>query len=559
MIDLKNIFYKLWNEPENEVVEFKEAKTNFDIDDLGKYYSALSNEANLRGMDFAWLIFGVSDKKREIVGTTFKNGGKALHRLKNDMAQHTTGNHIFREIHPIDVNGKRVLIFQVPASPRNIVMCWKGIAYARNGESLKPLDQGKQDEIRNQSPIKDWSAEIVPNATMDDLDELALAKARIEYAKVHRERISKEEIDSWSIEEFLGKCNLMREGKLVRAAILLLGKPMSMQKIHPAVAQITWCLNDDKGNPIDYEHFTIPYLITVDNVLAKIRNLTMWELPEGTLFPDIMQQYDSYTMREALHNCIAHMDYRMEERITVVENSGTLEYANGGSFVPGTVEEVLNTHGPQRYYRNKCLCIAMVNFNMIDTIGRGIRKMYTNQRERFFPMPDYDIDNERREVKVTIYGRILNDRYTQLLKEDSSLSLKECILLDAVQKHRCLPVEALRMLREKGLVEGRSPNVTISLKVAQATNQLPQYHKMKGLEKKRLIQMIEQFVGSEPKGVTRKQILEYVGTVLPAERTVVQKERMVSRLLDWMKTKALLETSKQHWFLKRPQSDLKAT
>ncbi|MCC8117929.1 MAG: putative DNA binding domain-containing protein [Bacteroidales bacterium] len=549
MINFKNIFYRLWNEPENEVVEFKEAKTNFDIDDLGKYYSALSNEANLRGMDFAWLIFGVSDKKREIVGTTFKDSDKALNRLKNDMAQNTTGNHIFREIHPIDVNGKRVLIFQVPASPRNIVMCWRGIAYARNGESLKPLDQGKQDEIRNQSPIKDWSAEIVPNATIKDLDELALAKARIEYAKVHRERIPKEEIDSWSLEEFLGKCNLMRDGKLVRAAILLLGKPMSEQKLFPAVAQITWCLNDNGGNPIDYEHFTVPYLLTVDHVLAKIRNLTMWELPEGTLFPDIMQQYDSYTMREALHNCIAHMDYRMEERITIVENPGTLVYANGGSFVPGTVEDVLNTHGPQRYYRNKCLCIAMVNFNMIDTIGRGIKKMYTNQRERSFPMPDYDIDNERREVKVTIYGRVIDEKYTQLLKEDTSLSLKECILLDAVQKHHRIPAEALRMLREKGLVEGRVPNVTISLKVAQATNQLPQYHKMKGLEKNRLIQMIEQFVGSAKDGATRNEIFQYVSLVLPSGKSPSQKLRILSHVLEEMSTAEKITNVKRHWFL----------
>lgn len=549
MIDFKNIFYTLWNEPENEVVEFKEAKTNFDIDDLGKYFSALSNEANLRGIDFAWLIFGVSDKRRKIVGTSFKNSEKALNRLKNDMAQHTTGNHIFREIHQIDVNGQRVLIFQVPASPRNIVMCWKGIAYARNGESLKPLDQGKQDEIRGQSPIKDWSAEIIPNVTIDDLDELALAKARIEYAKVHKERIPKEEIDSWDINMFLSNCNLIKDGKLTRAAILLLGKPLSAQKLSPAVAQITWCLNDEDGNPIDYEHFTIPYILTVDDVLGKIRNLTMRELPGGTLFPDIMQQYDNYTMREALHNCIAHMDYRMEQRITLVENPGTLVYANGGSFIPGSVEDVLNTHGPQRYYRNRCLCTAMVNLNMIDTIGRGIRKMYTNQRERFFPMPDYDIQNERREVKVTIYGRTIDEKYTKLLKEDPSLSLKECILLDAIQKHHSIPSESLKYLREKGLVEGRHPNLTISLKVAQVTNQLTQYHKMNGLEKNRLVQMIEQFIGSSKGGTTRNKIFEYVSPVLPSGKNQSQKLRILSHILEEMSHSGIITSEKRHWKL----------
>lgn len=135
------IFNKLWEHSENEVVEFKKAETNFDIDELGKYFSALSNEANLRDHEFAWIVFGVWDKKHQIIGTTFKDGEVALNRLKQDMSQHTTGNLIFRDIVPLDIEGKRVLLFQIPASPRNIVMHWKGVAYGRDGESLKPLNQ----------------------------------------------------------------------------------------------------------------------------------------------------------------------------------------------------------------------------------------------------------------------------------------------------------------------------------------------------------------------------------------------------------------------------------
>lgn len=90
---------------------------------------------------------------------------------------------------------------------------------------------------------------------------------------------------------------MMRDGLLTRAAILLLGKPLSIQKIYPAVAQITWTLEDKDWNVIDYKHFTIPFILTVDKVLAKIRNMTMRELPGGTLFPDTMKQYDEYTIR----------------------------------------------------------------------------------------------------------------------------------------------------------------------------------------------------------------------------------------------------------------------
>lgn len=137
------IFNGLWEHAENEVVEFKKAETNFDVDELGKYFSALSNEANLREHEFGWIVFGVWDKTHQVIGTSFKDGEVALNKLKQDMSQHTTDGLIFREIIPVTVEGKRVLLFKVPATPRNIVMKWKGIAYGRDGESLKPLNQAK--------------------------------------------------------------------------------------------------------------------------------------------------------------------------------------------------------------------------------------------------------------------------------------------------------------------------------------------------------------------------------------------------------------------------------
>lgn len=119
------MFNDLIRHRESEVLEFKKAEKNFDFDDLGKYFSALSNEANLRRIDFAWLIFGYDEKKRTIVGTSFKNGEGALNNLKHDFSQHTTDGQTFREIIPVTISGKRILMFKIPASPRNIVMKWK--------------------------------------------------------------------------------------------------------------------------------------------------------------------------------------------------------------------------------------------------------------------------------------------------------------------------------------------------------------------------------------------------------------------------------------------------
>lgn len=543
-----DIFHQLWEHSENEVVEFKKAENNFDIDELGRYFSALSNEANLRERDFAWIVFGVWDKKHEIVGTCFKNGEVALNKLKQDMSQHTTDNLIFREIVPIIIEDKRVLLFKVPASPRNIVMKWKGIAYGRDGESLKPLNQAKQDEIRQQPPLPDWTAQLVPNASIDDLDELAIATARIMFKKVHKSKIPSEEIDGWSIEEFLSHSMMMRDGQLTRAAILLLGKPLSIQKIYPAVAQITWTWQDKDEIVIDYEHFTIPFILTVDKVLAKIRNKTMRELPGGTLFPETMKQYDDYTIREALHNCIAHQDYTLRERISFVEGEDKLYYGNGGSFIPGTIEKALEHKGPQIHYRNECLCSGMVNFNMIDTVGRGIKKIYAEQRNRFFPMPDYDIDNENRTVGVTIYGKMIDEKYTSLLKANQDLTLKECIWLDAVQKHRPVTPNAIKHLREKGLIEGRSPNYFISLSVAKITHQIGHYTKEKGLEQNLMEQTILQLAkdaGNE--GFKLSDVYEALHNNMPASLNTTSKKRYLGRLLYKMGESKLLTVNGRTW------------
>ena len=548
-----DIFQSLISHKESEVVEFKKAENSFDFDDLGKYFSALSNEANLRGLDFAWLIFGYDEKKHEIVGTSYKNGESALNNLKHDFAQHTTDGQTFREIVPIEVDGKRILMFKIPASPRNIVMKWKGIAFGRDGESLKPLNQSKMDEIRHQTPEPDWSAELVPNATIDDLDEVAIAKARKMFKKVHS-RIPAEEVNRWSTEEFLSKCELMVDGKLTRAAIILLGKMFSDSKLRPAVAEVTWTLRDEKQDVVDYEHFSVPFILTVDEILAKIHNLTLREMPGGTLFPDTMKQYDDYTIREALHNCIAHQDYTLRQRINFVENPGFLYYANGGSFIPGTLENALATNGPQRFFRNACLCKAMVHLNMIDTVSRGIKKMFTEQMERRFPMPDYEIDNEKKEVAVRIYGNAINERYTKLLKDNNTLTLHDCISLDAIQKGHRIDDEIAQDLMKRGLIEGEAPNYTISLGVAKASKQLPGYTRVRGLERDKLKQMILQYIqnaGSD--GAKRDAILEYLQGTLPSRNTYEQNETLIYHLLSELRKAGLIEANGKIWLAKNKQ------
>ena len=535
--------------------EFKNLKNSFCGDEKNDVISYVSAIANMEG---GHLVIGVKDKTLEIVGTdisrlTFNgqpaNTQSASYKLTEQCTYLSSEGLSIEEFITDDTN-KRVWIIHIPKHlPRRPVLAHKK-AWQRIEDSLVEMTSERMSVILEE-PIytaKDWSAEIVHDATIDDLDEVAIAKARMMFKKVHS-RIPAEEVNAWSVPEFLSNAGVMMDGGITRAAIILLGKPMSVFKLRPAVVRVTWSLRDEKQDVVDYEHFTAPFILTVDQILAKVRNLTMREMPGGTLFPDVMQQYDDYSMREILHNCIAHQDYTLQERINLVENTGFLYYANGGSFIPGTVQKALATHGPQRHYRNECLCNAMVNFNMIDIVGRGIRKIFNQQWERRFPMPDYEIDAAKKEVAVRLYGNVINEKYTKLLKENKDLSLEDCILLDAVQKGHRLNESDAKNLLERGLIEGNYPDLTISLSIARQTKQLPEYTKVKGLERDKIKQMALQFIqNAGEEGTRREFVIEYLREALPARNTKEQNQRLVGNILAEMSNEGLVIQKNRNWY-----------
>lgn len=393
--------------------EFKNLKNSFCGDEKNDVISYVSAIANMEGGN---LIVGVHDETLEIIGTDTYNYDrqKAVLRLTERCVNLSTVGLDVEEIITDDTH-KKVWVIHIPKHSPKLPVYAHNKAWQRIEDSLVELTHERLNAILEEnSRTVDWSAQIIPNATIDDLDPRALEKARSEYKVVHP-RLA-EEVDYWSDMDLLCRAGLAIKDKITRAAILLLGKNTSSYLIRPAVATITWVLVDEHDEKVDYEHFHTPFILTVNEALSKIRNLNQRILPGGTLFPDIVKQYDDYSIREVLHNCIAHQDYTMQQRITVVEEPDTVTFANGGFFLPGSVKNAIEQNGPQKFYRNYALCQGMVNFNMIDTIGRGIRKVFTEQKKRFFPMPDYQIDQAKREVVVRIYGKLISEKYYRLLK-----------------------------------------------------------------------------------------------------------------------------------------------
>ena len=541
-MNIYEIFHNLRYHYENEVVEFKKAENNFDFDDLGKYFSALSNEANLRDKGFAWLVFGVQDKTREILGTTYKNSMKSLQKLKYDLAQHTTDRNTFRDIFEIEVEGKRVLMFQIPAAPRGIPMAWQGHFYARRGESLVALDMSKYEELRRQTSDFDWSKQIVDSATIADLDEKAVKEAREGYKEHYPNQ--KKEVDTWSDEVFLNKAKLTIDGKITNTAILLLGKPESLHYINH-IGEIVWRLagKDNVG-----QVFTIPFLLTTTEVMHKIRNYPFKIFPNNSFLPGEGMKYDNEVILEALHNCIAHQNYAENARIIVIERENELEFRNKGNFYDGTYEDYITGERVPNNYRNLFLAQAMANIKMIDTEGFGIHKMFVSQKERYLPMPDYD-KSDSDTVVLTLPGTVIDENYSLLLLENSDIDLTTAVLLDKVQKGKPISDDAIKMLRKAKLIEGRKPHLYVSKQIAKATNKQIEYTLKKGFNDAECQEWILKAL-NDHKVLSRKQINELLWNKLPIDYTDTQRLNKIGNLLMRMKREgSIVLDEKRMWHL----------
>jgi ATP-dependent DNA helicase RecG len=425
-------------------------------------------------------------------------------------------------------------------------VAFSGRRYVRVGSHKKPLSEHPEKERRLweivSGPAVDWSAGICEAATVDHLDPKAIHRARSEYAErfvgdPKKAHLTKE-VWRWDDVTFLNKIKVAVDGRLTRAALILLGKEESTHHVAPAQPRMTWILKDDNNVEQDYRHYNPPFLLAVDDLLENIRNLTVRYLPDGTLFPVNVSQYDPWVLREILHNCIAHQNYAKAGRIMVVEQPGSVLFTNLGRFYPGSVEEVVLRDAPQEFSANPLLAQAMVNLNMIDTIGSGIKRTFRIQRDRNFPMPTYDLSEPER-VKVRLIGQILDPNYTRMLMSQTDLDLFDVIALDKVQKGCPIHDEEIKSLRAKKLIEGRKPNLHVSADVAAATDTMVDYLKKRGIDKDYCQRMVVELLQRQSEA-SRPEIESLLVAKLSDALDEGQKKNFIQNLLQGMRRDGIL-------------------
>ena len=534
LIDLVDNLLK--EEKELSWLEFKTGKAT-DNQRLGRYIAALANAACLAHQPYGYLIFGIEDTTLKVVGTDFyyKRRREKGSELEFYIRQNLNPS-VFFEHFECDYKGKRIEIFRVPKTT-NIPVEFEKTAWIRIASSLTELKCYPEHWRKIMLSETDWSAEIVEEANIDDLDTNAIQKAKQLYKEKSINKFFYKDIDSWTDVTFLDKLNITIGGKITNTALILLGKESSSHFIAPKIAQITWKLDTEEKA---YEHFGMPLFLTINSVLERIRNIPYRFFPDNQLFSVEVPKYDSKVILEALNNCIAHQDYFLNSRIVVTEKINKLIFENAGNFFEGKAEDYFFGDKTPKHYRNKFLVNAMVNLNMIDSVGYGIHKMLISQKKRYFPLPDHSKSTEK-EVVLEIYGHYIDENYSKyLIEKGDDLELSDVILIDRVQKKLPINEIEVKRLKEKHLIEGRKPLYYISEKTANILNKKAEYTLNKGLETEILQSFIMKHIDTHS-FATRKEIDTLLLNKLPNYLSESQKKKRISNMLQDLKEKNLIE------------------
>lgn len=536
---------------ENEWLEFKtnigESRCSITYERVGNYLSGLANAACIKDKAYGYLVLGIEDGTWKSCGTNLLMSNAQYNGQDYELWLRRNLNPMINfEVEEFLYMGKHVVLFIIPAASAEPV-AFKKEEYIRIGSNLTKLKDFPDYKRKIFNSQNDWSAQILPNVSISDLDDNAIRRARELYANKHEDL--RGEMQGWDDVTFLNKAKIIRQGKITNTAIVLLGKAESEVLISPSVAKIRWILKDSSGDERDYLIKSCPFVLSVEEIYARIRNLKYRYINPyfQSLFPDEIDTYEPYVIREALNNAIAHQDYREGGMINVVEYEDRLVFSNKGGFIPSNIRHVLSNDAPEERYRNKYLAQAMVELKMVDTIGSGIRRMFNFQRKRLFPAPDYDFSGNR--VQVCICGKIVDINYSMLLSQHKDLNLEEIEMLNRLQLGKPLSDNEIDYLRKRKLVEGRKPNIYLAKSVAQAAGRKIAYTMAKGFDDTYYRDLIVKAL-KEHGQLKRQDFEDLLLDKLPAVLTQEQKKRKVGNLLLSLRMKGVIKAGEEkEWSL----------
>ena len=419
---------------ETEIVEFKHAKNSFSDSELGQYFSALSNEANLKSEAYAWLVFGVDNSTHELTDTQYKPSRPSLDEMKKKIGDQTTNRITFEEIYDLTYQGKRVVMFQIPAAPQGIPIAYQGHYYGRDGESLVALNLQEIERIRSQRA--DNSFEMRPaKSDLTSSEVLQYLNYKKLYERIDR-RIPREEnmildlLKEYAyVTEDHGSWAITNMGALLFANRLADFENLRFRGL---------ILRRYEGNNnlvmINERHSEAGYAVEFDDLLDWLENNTSKEKIISSRTKEIT--YPRVAMREFMANVMVHQDFTITGMPLTIEIFGNrIVFTNPGSLLNDANRLIdLPPHS-----RNETLAQAMLQVDLCERRGSGYDRAVEGIESMC--LPPYKVEAGENYTRVTMYPK----------KSFKEMTPKERLM--ACYQHACILFEKNEEMNNQSLRE----------------------------------------------------------------------------------------------------------
>lgn len=406
---------------ENEWIEFK--VDNDEPHMIGEYISALSNSATLCNKEHAYLIYGVDDKTKKIVGTTFnfnsaKKGNEPLY------------NWLYRKLNPqidfdtyeIEYEGNKVLIFEIDKA-KNYPVEFDHIAYIRVGQQKRKLVDYKEKEKKlwnmlNQTSFEDEIA--LSKLSKEDIFDLLEVSAYYKLLKLPLPETTDKVIDDFLEEGFLkelyGRLAITNLGVILFAKNVHRFKTISRKSIR--LIQYKEKSKLDTIREIEYDE---GYALCFEEILKNLDLLTPQNEHIGLALRTQIKMYPEIALRELIANAMIHQDFNISGTGILIELfSDRIEISNPGTPLI-SIDRFID-HNP--ISRNEKLASIMRRFNICEEKGSGIDKTIKSIELFQLPAPNFlEYDNG---TKVILY------EYKKLTEMNNDDKIRACY------QHACL-------------------------------------------------------------------------------------------------------------------------
>lgn len=403
------------------------------------------------------MIFGVDDAyPHRIVGT--QQSQDQLGQLESDIYRDVGIRTAVYELFEDEANRTgRVLVIHIPGRPKGKLYKFEDVPLMRVGEELKvmPDDVIRDILLENEN---DFSAEICPAATLDDLDAEAIEILKRKYAAKQRNT----HFLTLDHTQILSDLGLIADGQLTYAALILVGKTSALARLLPQAKIVLEYRHDTNAIPYNNRtEYATCFFKTADRLWADInlRNDKI-DISDG-LYLLNLPLYNEEVVREAVNNAIAHRDYRCQSEIFVLQSPEQLIVKNAGGFPRGVnLQNLLSVCSTPR---NRLLADVLAKTGVVERSGQGIDKIVKNTLSEGKKMPDYSHSDDfgvelhlSSEIEDVAFALFLEAMQKEL-PEEQRLSVFEIVALNQIRKgnHANLPTDTLQSLLKKGMIEKR--------------------------------------------------------------------------------------------------------